>query len=110
MDKSIIIDRINALRKEAGITHDQLAEIVYEARDKRLREIREQYQENCIMFYFKDGLVIHQIKGRTVPEFVEMFPDTLRELITDIERKDGELGMMVNSNIPNRFATFQMSL
>jgi CRISPR/Cas system CSM-associated protein Csm2 small subunit len=110
MDKSIIIDRINELRRDAGITHDQLAEIVYEARDNRLREIREQYQENCIMFYFKDGIVIHQIKGRTVPEFVEMFPDTLRELITDIERKDGELGMMVNSNIPNRFATFQMSL
>ena len=110
MDKSIIIDRINELRKEAGITHDQLAEIVYEARDKRLREIREQYQENCIMFYFKDGIVIHQIKGRTVPEFVEMFPDTLMETIRNIERKDGELGMMVNSNIPNGFATFKMPL
>ncbi len=110
MEKSIIIDRINELCRDAGITHDQLAEIVYEARDNRLRKIREQYQENCIMFYFKDGIVIHQIKGRTVPEFVDVFPDTLKKLITDIEKKDGEIGMMVNSNIPKNFATFQMSL
>ena len=109
MDKSIIIDRINELRRDAGITHDKLAEIVYEARDKRLREIRNQYQDSCILFYFNDGLILHQLKNRTVAEMADMFPETLREMIMDYERKEGELGMMLNNNIPKSYATFPMA-
>ena len=109
MSKQELIERIKALLKEAGITHDQLANIVFEARDNRLREIRDQYQDSCILFYFNDGLILHQLKNRTVAEMADMFPETLREMIMDYERKEGELGMMLNNNIPKSYATFPMA-
>lgn len=109
MNKSEIISKINEIKKEYGITHDELVEIIYEARDARLREIREEYQNNCLIFHFKDGLMVHQIKGHTIPEMVENYPTTLRGLVKDFERENGELGMLVNSNIPKGWADFQMS-
>lgn len=109
MNKQEIIERINALCKEAGLTHNQLASAVYEARDKRLREIRDEYQDKFLMFYFDDGLMMHEIKHRTISDMIDMFPATLRDIIKDYEKKDGKLGMMINSNIPSSWATFPMS-
>ena len=109
MNKSEIINKINEIKKEYGITHDELVEIIYEARDARLREIREEYQNNCLMFYFEDGLMVHQIKWHTIPEMVENYPTTLKKLVKDFERENGKLGMLVNSNIPKGWADFQMS-
>ena len=54
MERNEIIERIDALRREAGITHDELAAIVYEARDKHLRKIRNEHQEKFIIFSFPD--------------------------------------------------------
>lgn len=108
MERNEIIERIDALRREAGITHDELAAIVYEARDKQLRKIRNEHQEKFIIFSFPDCIMIHEIKGRTVSEMVKTWPETLRGIIHDHERKDGKLGMMVNTNIPSEWATFPM--
>jgi len=109
MEKNEIISRINEIRKDACVTHDELVEIIYEARDARLREIRDEYQNKCLMFYFKDGLMVYEVKNRTISEMVENFPDTLRKMVKDYERKSGELGMMVNNNIPKSWADFPMN-
>ena len=109
MNKQEILDRIDALTKEAGISHNELAAHVYEARDKHLREQRRQHQEQFIMFYFDNGLMLHEVKGHTVPELVRRYPATLRDIIRDYERRDGKLGMMINDNIPASWATFPMS-
>lgn len=109
MAKQEIIERINALCKEAGLTHNQLASAVYEARDKRLREIRDEYQDKFLMFYFDDGLMMHEIKGRTIEEMVKHWPTTLQDIIKQHERKNWHLGMMLNNNIPASWATFPMS-
>ncbi len=109
MEQQEIIARINALCKEAGITHNQLAAAVYEARNKKLHEIRDKYQDQAILIYFDDGLMVHQIKDRTVTEMIDIFPETLRGIIQDYEHKDGQLGMVLNNNIPSHWATFPMS-
>jgi hypothetical protein len=109
MNKQEIIERVNALCKEAGLTHDQLAAATYEARDAYLREIRKEHQDKKIIVHFQDGVMLHEIKGRTISEMVEQWPATLRDIIRKVERKDGKLGMLVNSNIPSGWATFAMS-
>ena len=68
-----------------------------------------EYQDNFLMFYFDDGLMMHEIKHRTISDMIDMFPATLRDIIKDYEKKDGKLGMMINSNIPSSWATFPMS-
>lgn len=109
MEKKEIIDRINALIKESGLTHDQMAAAVYEARDIRFREIRDKHQQKFLLFSFQDRFMMHEIKGHTIEEMVRRWPDTLRDIIKQHERRDGHLGMMLNNNIPASWATFPMS-
>lgn len=108
MKKTEIIKHINELCKESGLTHDQLATVLYEARDNYLREIRKEHQDKSIIMQFDDGVMLHSIKGRSISELVNNWPATLRDIIRKVEIKDGELGMMVNTNIPNGWATFSM--
>lgn len=108
MDKSIIIERINDLCKEAGLTHDQLAGVLYEARDNYLREIRKEHQENKIIMQFQDGVMLHEVKGHSISDMVKNWPETLQSIIRKVEKKDGNLGIMVNTNIPSSWATFPM--
>ena len=108
MEKKAIIEQINNLVKESGLTHDQLAEVLYEARDGYLREIRKEHQDEAIIMQFKDGVMLHSIKGRTISEMVNHWPATMRDIIRQVEMKDGELGMMVNTNIPDSWAQFPM--
>ena len=110
MDKSIIIERINELCKESGLTHDQLAGVLYEARDGYLGEIRKEHQDKAIIISFEDGVMLHSIKGRTISEMVHNWPATLRDIIRKVEMKDGKLGMMVNTNIPKDWAQFGVSI
>lgn len=110
MEQQEIIARINALCKEAGLTHDQLASVVYIARNNHLREIRREHQDTKIIMQFTDGVMLHEIKDRTVNELVNNWPATTRDLIKRLEHNEkGELGMMVNTNIPSHWATFPMS-
>ena len=108
MEKNEIIKQINELCKESGLTHDQLAGVLYEARDGYLREIRREHQDKAIIISFEDGVMLHSIKGRTISEMVNNWPATLRDIIRKVEMKDGKLGMMVNTNIPGSWAQFPM--
>ena len=108
MEKNAIIEQINNLIKESGLTHDQLAGVLYEARDGYLREIRKKHQDEFIIMQFEGGVMLHSIQGRTIREMVNNWPDTMRNIIRQVEMKDGELGMMVNTNIPGSWATFPM--
>ena len=108
MEKKAIIEQINNLVKESGLTHDQLAVVLYEARDGYLREIRKEHQDKAIIISFEDGVMLHSIKGRTISEMVTNWPATMRDIIRQVEKKDGELGMMVNTNIPDSWAQFPM--